>query len=495
MKNLYLYISLCFAGICLFGCKKYLTEVPESSYSVAGSYKSQSDFEMAVAGTYSTLQSIYPMDIFTLSLRSDDMMMMPGITHATYQNIDKFQETETNPALSTLWSGFWKIINQCNVILGKIDPIEFEDTQMKDHIKGECFILRALSYWSLANHFGGVPLIDKVMTVGETSQIPRSTIEESLEFAIGDYTKAIELLPTDWQPKYKGRATKYAAEGMLARLYMFQSKFTLAEPLLNDIISSGKYLLESDYVQCFTDSRDNGRERVWEVQFTGGQKGEGQSFSSSFIGEAFKDATIMPFSGNNPYPVVTDNLYYSYEAGDKRRNVSILKGWGQTPQKNDTITMFCIKFTHYDNYIPKDKNDWANNIPILRYTDVKLMLAEVLNEQGYVSNGKAFEILNEIRERAGLKKLTGVDLPNKESFKQALIKERRVEFAFEGIRWIDLIRWGIAKNIMNNFFAITSYDGGSNKYVMNDHQSIFPIPFQELSNYNNNSIMWQNPGY
>jgi hypothetical protein len=337
-----------------------------------------------------------------------------------------------------------------------------------------------------------MPLIDKSMTIDEIKKIARSTSDETLAFAAEDYKKAISLLPAEWIAASKGRATKYAAEGMLARLYMFQSNFSAAKPFLNDIIASGKYTMESNYVNCFTDSHDNGTERVWEIQFTGGQLGEGNFFPTGCLPESFLDKTIMPFPGASTAMPVSKSLYNAYEPGDKRRNLSILKGWVKAGVA-DTISKFIIKYSHYDTYTPKDASDWANNIPILRYTDVKIMYAEALNEEGYVANGEAFSILNEVRTRAGLAALSATDLPDKVAFRNAIINERRVEFAFEGLRWFDLVRWGLAKNVMNSFFALP--EQGNGLYSMKDHQTLFPIPFNEMANYNDAKIMWQNPGY
>jgi hypothetical protein len=495
MKKSLIQIFVCAACVCQVACNDFLNVVPQSELTFAASYKNDEDFKMAIAGVYAKLKGIHQTAIMISSLRSDDVMMMPDITHAQYQNLSRFRETDTNPALLSLWLSYWGIINQCNVILDKIDVIEFRDADMKNYIKGEAHLIRAFSYWTLAYQFGGVPLIDKEHSVEEILTIPRSTAEESFAFAAADYQKAVELLPEEWPATYKGRATKYAAEGMLARLYLFQSKFAEAKPLLNDIVMSGKFAMENEYVDCFMDSKDNGPERVWEAQFIGGQQGQGQGFSSSWYGEALTDKSIVPVPGSNPYPVVTDNLYAAYESGDKRRDVSILVGWGQTPgREDDKTTMFCIKYIHH-NYTPVVKNDWANNIPLLRYTDVKLMYAEALNETGYIANGEAFSILNEVRERAGLPTLTDTDLPDQQSFREALRKERRVEFAFEGLRWGDLLRWGIALDVMNNFLATTSYEGGAVRYHMESHQTLFPIPFAEIYNYNNEAVMWQNPGY
>lgn len=352
--------------------------------------------------------------------------------------------------------------------------------------------MRAWSYYMLSCLFGGMPLIDKVLTADETKAIARSTQEETFAFAEKDFKSAIELLPTSWSGSNAGRVTKYAAEGVLARMYMFQSKFALAKPYLQDIISSGLYGMEENYLNCFTDSHDNGKERVWEVQFSGGLKGEGQMFSTGCIPEGYADKVIIPFSGYSTALTVSLDMFGSYENGDLRRDISTvsnLKVNGVVESKYAYISKYC----HYDSYKPQSQNDWPINIPILRYTDVLMMYAECLNEDGYAANGEAFNIINKVRARAGLAALTSTDVPDQASFRKALQKERKVEFAFEGLRWFDLVRWGIAKKTIDAHFMTA--DEGSGLYSMQDFRKIFAIPFDEISRYNNDKVMWQNPGY
>jgi len=108
-----------------------------------------------------------------------------------------------------------------------------------------------------------------------------------------------------------------------------------------------------------------------------------------------------------------------------------------------------------------------------------------------VADGPAFSILNSVRARAGLTALTSANLPDKVAFRNAIIKERRVEFAFEGLRWIDLQRWGIATAMKNIQFAQT--ENGAGRYHMDDFRILLPIPFDEITRYGDATIMWQNP--
>jgi len=488
----YIYKSFTLLGIFLiWSCDDFLTTVPESSYSVASAYKNQSDFEYAIAGVYSAQQDLYSTNSCWFRLiisRSDDTR---NGSHNTY-GVDQFTDGDNVSTLSVGWQTLWSMINRCNLILDKIESVEFSDSNLKSNITGEAYALRAWAYYTLAWQFGGMPLINKEMSVAETKTILRSTQEETFAFAVADFKKAIELLPATWSGSDLGRVTRYAAEGLLARLLMFQSKFPEAKPYLEDIITSGHYQMEPNYVNCFNDSHDNGKERVWEVQFTGNLSGEGQSFSTGMLPEGYTDAVLIPFPGTAEAMYASLDMANAYETGDLRKDVSIvtnIKVSGVLQSKYHYILKYC----HY-KYVPQSKTDWANNIPILRYTDVKMMYAECLNEEAYIADGEAFNIINEVRSRAGLTPLTLVNVPNQEAFKKALIQERRVEFAFEGLRWNDLVRWGIAREVINNHFM--EKDEGEGAYSMDgDYREIFAIPYDELSRYNDKTVMWQNPGY
>ena len=207
----------------------------------------------------------------------------------------------------------------------------------------------------------------------------------------------------------------------------------------------------------------------------------------------YTDKVLIPFAGYNTACRINLEMVNSYETGDLRKDVSTVSNIIVNGVLENQHA-FIRKFIHYDKYEPQDQHDWANNLPIIRYTDALMMYAECLNELDYQSSGEAFNILNRVRRRAGLPARTSLDLPDKNSFRQALRQERKVEFAFEGWRWFDLVRWGIARETINHKFA--AKDEGSGRYFMaSEDQLLFPIPYTEISRYNNTNVMWQNPGY
>lgn len=499
MKRTNIMILLVAAAMAVPSCK-FLDLEPVSSYTVDMSYKRQSDFEFAIAGVYDAQQALYARADCWLRatiLRSDEVRAGQG--GSTCKGLSSCTNDANVQCLATAWQYFWQVISRANTILTKIDAAEFQSEEVRRQIKGEALALRAWSYYNLAWQFGGMPLIDKAINLKQTFTVPRSTQEETLNFAANDYRVAIGLLPEEWFGTNKGRITKYAAMGGLARLYMFRSDYPAAKYYLEQIIASGRYKMEEKYVNCFTDSHDNGMERLWEVQFTGGIKGEGTEFPTGLLPENYNKNSVsdgsmlIPFNGYATAVPISLDMIAAYEPGDIRKTVSTVQNLN-IGGITETVYSYMIKYIHYDDYTPQLKTDWACNLPIMRYTDVLMLYAECLNEEGYSSGGQAFTILNDVRRRAGLAAKTAADLPDQESFRQALRAERRVEFAFEGLRWQDIVRWNIAEDVMNEHFR--QRDNGSSQFVMEGKwQRIFAIPFTEMSRYNDDSIMWQNPGY
>ena len=161
-KSLYKYFILLAMGGCtlLTGCNDFLTTIPESSYSAAGSYQSQSDFDYAIAAVYAAQQELYKTNDCWYRLmiaRSDDTRNGAGYTFG----VDQFTDSDDISYLSSAWQKLWTIISRSNMILDKIDAVDFPDANLKNAIKGEAYTLRAWSYYTLGWMFGGMPLIDK----------------------------------------------------------------------------------------------------------------------------------------------------------------------------------------------------------------------------------------------------------------------------------------------------------------------------------------------
>lgn len=488
-KNILILTILSSFLLIVISCEDNLDLNPISNYNAGSFYKTQNDFGLAVNGIYDKLQELYYYNIvpFGIEGRSDNVNVNTGYDAGA---LSQLVDNETTGVLTAMWRYCYQIIDRSNAVINQIEEGIFTDENYKNYYKGEAYFMRGYAYSQLGYFFGGVPLFDQQMDVDEIKLVARSTQEETFNFAANDLTQAIALLPSEWTSAELGKATKYSATGILARLYIFQQKYSEAKPLLSDIISSDKYEMATNYSDCFNDKFDNGAEHVFQIQYTSGDLGEGNMLPIVSAPQNI-DSPLFPQGGGSPFLNVSKDLYDSYESGDLRRDFTIQKGYTDKSGVVDNVTSFYIKFAQ--GTIPATLDDYAVNLPVLRYTDVKLMYAEVLNEENFIANGEAFSILNAVRDRAGLPNLAVVELTGKEEFRTAIFNERRWEFAGEYLRWFDIVRSGKATEIMNSF--LQQPENGNSLYSMDNHQTIFAIPQYELDINTDSQIMWQNDGY
>lgn len=486
-KNILIKILFVIALVVFNSCDDdYLNLAPISTYSVDGFYKNKKDFEMAINGAYAPLRDLYNVWlVFTMRSLSDERTT-EGSNSYSHHLINHFQIDPNSEHIRDQWRLLYTIVARCNLIIDRIDKIDYSDETRRSNIKGEAYFLRGFAYFHLGWLHGGVPLIDREMTVEEVKKIDRSTQTETFDFAAQDLITAATLLPEIWPSKELGKATKFSAQGLLARLYLLQNKFSIAKPLLQSIINSQRYQLADSYSHCFSDKYDNSPEHVFQVQYTSGLVGQGNSFPYKNAPENIsRQDPFFPWGGHWDVVYASETLYNAYEDGDVRRDFNLQKGFFTLDGSYNEGILF-IKYNHGTHGV--SSGEYPINMPVLRYTDVKLMYAEVLNEENYNPDGDAFSILNEIRDRAGLGPITSADAPTQDAFREAMLNERRLEFAYEFLRWFDLYRTGKAMSVMN-----ARPDAA--QYPMKEYQYILPIPQHEMNVNIDRQIMWQNPGY
>jgi hypothetical protein len=262
--------------------------------------------------------------------------------------------------------------------------------------------------------------------------------------------------------------------------------FNNAKNALAEVVSSNQYQLLANYADLWKVSNKNHKESIFDVQF---KKNAGTSTGSNFC-TAYKpyNYTLFTFSlTSGGYNIPTVDMIAAYETNDLRKAVSLKESYVGTDGKTVTGLQgrFCIKF--FDPPVQSQGSD--DNWPVIRYADVLLMYAEALNEISFESNGLAFTYLNMIRSRAGLPAKTSgnsnsnLAVNSQQDFRLAIEKERRVELAFEGYRWFDLVRTGRAIEVLNPKKAAD----------IKDYQLVLPIP-QTQVDINPDGIK-QNPGY
>lgn len=484
MKNQYKLNLIIILISLLSGCKDNFIELsPLDQANVGNSFNTPDDANLAIMGVYDALQGgSYPQDMaFLTELVTDNTMVQPtriaDAGRGDLRELEFFQFTDNNSYLQSRWSRLYSGIARANLILAKIEQIPFPDQVLKDQYIGEAKFMRAMFYFDLVRFFGAVPVsISEIKSADEAFALKQKPETEVFQIIINDLNDAITGLPITYSSSNIGRATKGAAKALLAKVYLTNKNPNLALPILQELKKAPySYKLMPTYAAAFD---DNVIESIFEIQYTSSIIGEGNPYPNFFLtndGTAGKDIFGSTYLGNTGQGVSlpTTEMYNAYEANDARRSFSIIKYFS----KQEAADVFVI---YKYRGIPTSPNNSEDNIPVLRYADVLLMLAEAINESVKAPTPEAYDAVDEIRKRAGLSILTR-NL-NYESFKIKLLEERRVEFAFENQRWFDLKRFNKAIEILT-----------PKGYAIKPYHLLYPIPRKEVLISQGNII--QNQGY
>jgi len=463
MKKI-LYTLIAFSFILFTGCgDDYLTVSPEVVQGATNYYQTKDQFIQAVNGAYAPLQGLHTTQLWALTeMRSDNTSYQRNLSDRSgfpYENLDEFQEQTDNTHTTNFFISSYRGASRCNLILDRIDASSI-DQATKDVVSGQALFLRAFYYFQLVRVFGDVPLVLKeVKSTSEAFELAkRKPAADVYASILTDIKAAIDKLPEVYTVAAdKGRATKGAARTLLAEIYMTQKNYTGATEQLRAVVQSGKYSLNATYYDNFNVTKKNGPESIFEIQFIeGATLGESSNFIYTFAPYNSKTAiagfNVYAGSGSG-WNVATQDLLDAYETGDLRKAASI--GSDFIDPNNNKVVPYAKKYqsVHAVQY------QTANNFVVYRYADVKLLLAECLNETSFVADGEAFQLLNDVRVRAGLQaKSTASSDPllkvaSQDEFRSAIAHERQVELAFENHRWFDLVRTDKAVTVMQTHGA------------------------------------------
>ena len=419
---------------------------PSSSVPTDKVYKTAEDFNVAVIGCYSKLQTQVSYFTECCEYRSDNLTLSaPTAGTQDRYDIDQFADKASNGILEDAWANFNNGVYRCNLVLDRIDEANFDAT-LKKQYKGEALFIRALTYFNMYRLWGGIPMTNKVVTVTEALKIGRSSDQQVYDFLVGDLNQVINenMLPSSYTSADMGRVTSGAAMALLGKIYLTFHKWTEARNVLSQLV--GRYSLMTTPEQVFDVNNKMNDEIIFAVRFNKDVEGEGHGYWFSIIN--LTDDTNQTKSLKECYKVCVMNKFKD------------------------------VKSATY--------NTVGNDQIILRYADVLLMYAEALNEISYsnLQNSEAMVALNAVHTRAGLSPLQITELPDQDSFRKAIMLERQQEFPYEGQRWFDLVRMGGAKEAMK-----------AEGHIIQDYQFLYPIPKTELERINNTELLWQNTGY
>jgi hypothetical protein len=468
----------------LGGCSKdFLNQSPISNLAEDTYYQTESDFDRAVSGVYAKLLTFPDVNNLYLSeCRSNNYYVARQDAARDYFNISSFEVTSQLGTLGTAWRNDYELIERANKVLSRIDNVPFLDDNKKARYKGEVSFLRALAYFELVKAFGPVPLIDKeLIASSEAANYPRVGIDTVYNFIIKDLTYASTVLPPTYTAAAdKGRATQYAALGLLGKAYMFTAgypllktaNYALALSTLQKVVAAENtgWKFATNYADLFKAANDN-LYNIFEIQFMAGGQGQGNNVPGEVI-PIDMDLKITPFGMYYMSGEPSADLINSYETGDKRKFLTldtIYRTKGNVYARKNYFKKFLDSSSAAQI---KNSTDWPINFPVMRGEEAMLLYAEAINEVNNGPTPEAVGFLNRTRARAGL---LPVNPATKDDFALALEKERRSEFAWEGLYWWDLIRTGRALAVMNPWLL-----GNYAPKQIDKNQFVYPIPRSEM---------------
>lgn len=470
-------ISLLFLIIISGSCSDdFINLAPPSEVSADKFYKTESDIEQAVTAAYAAFQSEHEYRLnflYFMEVRSDNSYY-EDITQTNVSDLDFFREPTTNVLLNNTWLACYVGIQRCNIVLNRIDAVAMNENK-KTIRKGEVKFIRALTYFNMVRMWGDLPVVlEEIDDPFEGYSHVRQPVSEVYAAIINDLNEAIEALPVT--QTNVGRVTKGAALTLLGKVYLTTGKWSDAVTTLKKVEPLGYQILPT-YADIFDSKKENNKESIFEIQFVSGV-GEGSLFLRAHTPQGNTSLLGNVTSGVG-FSIPTQDLYDAFSASDLRRDVTV----SRLPSPDGRL------YTKKFNALPKVVNDEDNNFMVLRYSDVLLMLAESINEVSYVPNGEAFGYLNRIRQRAGLTVLNATDLPDQGTFRDAILKERRLEFAFENHRWFDLVRTGKALEVMTNYPETRA------PLLIGQQHILYAIPQAQIDIMKNQTTFPQNPFY
>lgn len=470
-----------------------LDQQPISEIGEGNFYKTTAQINQAVIACYNGLQGSMKNEWMVTELRSDNARLQNTATTSADNtllfNFDQAAISASNKRVYEYWLATYHNISRCNTVLKPQNLAVITDENLKKQYEGEALFIRAYHYFNLVRLFGPVFIVTERISAQEAKKYERKSVDEVYDQIITDLTDAIDKLPATYTSAEKGRITKWAAKSLLAKVYMTIQDYTNAELLLEDVYSNSGHSLLLNYADVFSTSNEMNNEIIFTVRYKSGGLGLGCPFGNNFAPKLSGSNVINGDGDGYNYP--STSLALAYTANDTRKAATIALNYINTSvTPNQTIDIRYVKkylspvTVKYDG----DK-DW----PIIRFADIILLYAEVLNEK--TGPSAALPYINETRVRAGLTDLMIEDVPNKHTMRMEIEKERRLEFAFENQRWFDLVRTNRAITVMNAYYTneIDYYPLLGNPVgPLTDNTILLPIPQDEL---NINPNITQNPGY
>lgn len=498
---------LSLAAIASTSCSDLLDQKPQGEWNVndqKGSFEGQVFAIYGLMRDFSVTSGTPAFAIHNFRSEDAEKGSTKGDGEINAKMYDDFEYSATNSLIADYWTGNYNIIHKSNTLLADIKVEEEKGELSADNKrnKAEAMFFRSFAYFNLVRAFGEVPLITFKLDQAEDANIAKSSIEDIYTLIDSDLDYAGENLPTQWGHIYIGRLTAGAANALHARAYMTRNDWANTYKYASAVINSGMYNLNTPFNVIFREKGENSSESVFEIQCTAtdAQPDDDRIGSKFALVQGVRGAGQfdLGWGWNTP----TEILASAFEKNDPRKDETLLyfarsaaeaatmkpnQPYGEVPiAQSDVVNSYYNKKAYTDPALRAKYTRYGAwfNVRIIRYSDVLLMAAEAANEMGNVN--EASTLLEQVRARA---RGGNADvLPRRNTADQSLMRdyirhERRIELAMEGDRFYDLVRWGIAKDVLH----------AAGKVNYQAKNALLPIPQAQIDN--SGGVLIQNPNY
>ncbi|WP_343521952.1 RagB/SusD family nutrient uptake outer membrane protein [Pedobacter sp.] len=449
-------ITILLFAVAIAGCKKSFLDRPSNSQISSNNfYKSTSDLRLATASLYAGAQ--WSRWNRSGMMPFGDVLAGTGSFAYSQDLVQLFTRTITaqNTYVSEAWISLYNVIGQCNTVINAIK--EQADASIpqadKNAAIAEAKFIRAMAYYYLAIYYGAVPIIEDNRKLIDNPLLNRNIMSDVYKFATNDLTYAAQYLPKTDQ---KGRLTTWSAQGMLGKVYLTmagvgksggmrsQSLLDSAKKYAGNVCKNSGLTLFPSYYELFKAQNNDSPESLFALQWTAGV---GYATGNDLQTWYAPTGEVLPQkTGGWQSLAPTYDLYRMYSPKDTvRRKATIMLNGDFYPELNQAAGGYKATGTGMKKHIIGNEKD--NNAPtmgswssiehnsLLRLADVYLVYAEaILGNNTSTSDADALLYFNKVRTRAGVDPVTSIN-------PTMLRVERRVELAYEGQYWIDLVRF------------------------------------------------------
>ncbi|RAK69317.1 RagB/SusD family nutrient uptake outer membrane protein [Hymenobacter edaphi] len=471
------------------GCN-VLDKEPLTTLAPSNFFKTAEDAEASLAAVYDGLQAkgCYAEVLMLMGTMPTDDGASANNDVAVLRTINWNSSTGQ---VYDMYRDAYQVVNRANAVIKYVPGISGMSSGRRDQIIGEAKFLRALAYFNLVRLYGGVPLRLEPTESGDPAilNLPRAAADEVYNLIVSDLTAAAGAAPAS-NPT---RVTRGAANALLARVQLTRRDWAAAKTAAGNVLGGqGGYTLAPSFNALFP--ADNRGESIFEIQFSGNTDA-GTFHTLPDVVMPSPPATYAFPKFNRPSANLlqaadtVNDLRWSFQGNTSAgRNFA---SFVRRPGGGDNGGDFCYKWRSDGNNFNSPDNSY-----LLRLADVLLMYAEASNEQGGPSQD-VLDKLNPVRQRAGLAPLTmsSPQLASKQALRRQIELQRRLELAFEGERWFDLVRYArheqadpSADHAWTALDQIQQQRNGRR----DENYLQLPIPLSEL---NTNTQIQQNPGY